>query len=313
MALRNSDRRDSPRPAYTLLEAILAMALSTVVLGLVAIAIHVHLGAADKSRRQVEEAQLARVLLQRIAEDLRNAVPYVSNAATTATTASTALTTSGTTTASTTSGTSTAAAASSTTAALLCGGLYGSLQCIQMDTSRRLQSGRVLAPLVDENMQPIPAGDVKTVTYSLGSPGTEIATSQSDRAAAVGLYRRELERAECSWAMRQGLSDVLGMATELLADEVTAVQFTYYDGTTAYDVWDSSEQKKLPSAVRVALMIRRPAAKQQADVAEPQSLVYDMLVDLPNAQAEASSSQSGGSQASSSASSSSGGSQTPTN
>ena len=45
-------------------------------LGLVALGIHVHPRLAAKSREQVEEAQLARVLLQRIADDLRNAVPF---------------------------------------------------------------------------------------------------------------------------------------------------------------------------------------------------------------------------------------------
>ncbi len=64
------------RGGYTLLEVILALALTVVVLGLVGVGIHVHLAVAAKSREQVEEAQLARALLQRIADDLRNAVPF---------------------------------------------------------------------------------------------------------------------------------------------------------------------------------------------------------------------------------------------
>ena len=61
---------------YTLLEVILAMSLAVVVLGLVGVGIHVHVAVAAKSSDQVKEAQVARALLQRIADDLRNAVPF---------------------------------------------------------------------------------------------------------------------------------------------------------------------------------------------------------------------------------------------
>ena len=64
------------RSGFTLLEVMLALGLAVVVLGLVGMGIHVQLAVAAKSRDQVEEAQLARVLLQRIADDLRNAVPF---------------------------------------------------------------------------------------------------------------------------------------------------------------------------------------------------------------------------------------------
>ena len=55
---------------------MLAMGLAVVVLVLVGVGINVHLKVAAKSLDQVEEAQLARGLLQRIADDLRNAVPF---------------------------------------------------------------------------------------------------------------------------------------------------------------------------------------------------------------------------------------------
>ena len=74
----NRSAKDSKcnRSAYTLLEVILALALTIVILGLIGMAMHIHLGVADKSRGQVEEAQLARTLLQHIADDIRNSVPF---------------------------------------------------------------------------------------------------------------------------------------------------------------------------------------------------------------------------------------------
>ena len=91
-----------------------------------------------------------------------------------------------------------------------------------------------------------------------------------------------------------------------------ALVFTYYDSTTTSDTWDSSQQGKLPSAVRVSIGIRRPPPKSsQLGLAAQQDgtlVIYDTLVDLPNAAVK--SSKGGGGQtgaASSSGSSTSAG------
>jgi hypothetical protein len=61
---------------FTLLEVLLALLLATLVLMAVAMAIDVHLRVLNSGRADVEEAQLARALLGRIADDLRGAVQY---------------------------------------------------------------------------------------------------------------------------------------------------------------------------------------------------------------------------------------------
>jgi hypothetical protein len=281
------------KKAYTLLEVTLALALTAVILGLIGMAIHVHLGVADKSRVQVDEAQLARTLLQRIAEDLRNAVPFAPEQSST----SGAPTSSGS---STSSESPTSSTSQTTSAASISGGICGSVQCLQVDTSCRSRPNR-LPPATSDNSQPA-FSDIKTVTYSLGDPGTmsPIERGDSPSDAQGGLYRRELERAACAWAMQQGQTDLLNQVTDLLAPEVVDVQFTYYDGTTTSDTWDSTQQGKLPSAVKVAILIRRPAAQPssaalQAAADSPPPIIYDMLIDLPNSQVNASqtASQSG--------------------
>ena len=249
------------RSAYTLLEVILTLALTTVILGLIATAIHVHLGVVDKSRGQVEEAQLARVLLQRIADDLRNAIPYTppSSSASAGSQSSSGMPTSSD---SSASSDPSASSESSTAGTSTGGGICGSLRCLQVDTSRRPRLSRLaLMMSTADNSQLPPLSDLWTVTYSLGNPGTVSPTEQGDSApdAQGGLYRRELERSQFVWAMRQGLSDVLNQATNLLAPEVVDMQFTYYDGLTTSDTWDSTQQGKLPTAVKVAIAIRRPA------------------------------------------------------
>ena len=64
----------SPRAAFTLLEIILALALSALLLGTLAMAIQTSLKATNSGRTDVAEAQLARAALERIAGDLRAAV-----------------------------------------------------------------------------------------------------------------------------------------------------------------------------------------------------------------------------------------------
>ena len=59
------------RNAFTLFELILAIGLSVALVSLIGTAIDLYLTRVDKSRLQVEEAQLARTVLAMIADDLR--------------------------------------------------------------------------------------------------------------------------------------------------------------------------------------------------------------------------------------------------
>ncbi len=76
----NNLQRRSPacqkRHAFTLLELILAVALSATLLGLIGTAINLYLSQVDADRTRVEEAQLARSVLAMIADDIRGATIY---------------------------------------------------------------------------------------------------------------------------------------------------------------------------------------------------------------------------------------------
>lgn len=63
------------RPGFTLLEVLLALALTVVVLGLLGMAVDVHLRVTDASLNGVEESQWAKLLLRQMADDLRRAIP----------------------------------------------------------------------------------------------------------------------------------------------------------------------------------------------------------------------------------------------
>ncbi len=64
------------RSGYSLFELILAIALSAALLSLIGTAITLYLTRVDVSRSRVEEAQLARSILAKIAEDIRGAAIY---------------------------------------------------------------------------------------------------------------------------------------------------------------------------------------------------------------------------------------------
>ena len=244
------------RRGFTLLEVILALALVVVVLGLLGMAIDVHLRVTDASLGAVEQSQSARLLLRRMANDLRNAIPV-------------------------------AQAPSSI------GYLRGDRQELQVDISRLplLDEMQTAASFRDDMLPASPPSDVRTVTYFVAKPGDSEATEATDLGRQRrGLLRGEWERATFLWAVQQGQTDQFNRSLKVLSPEVEAIEFTYLDGGTAYQEWDSLEQGKLPTAVKIAIALRQPWWKAQPPsvsgmIEEAPSTTHEMLVDLPNARA----------------------------
>jgi hypothetical protein len=184
-------------------------------------------------------------------------------------------------------------------------GLFGNQYQLQIDVSRlpRIENyQQVVTPDMATGVVDIPS-DVKTVTYYVQSAPVVgdtlgIATSGSldsllDPANGVGLVRRELDRSVTQWAMENG--NYLGLQNngDLVAPEVVAIEFQYFDGTQWLTAWDSDLEKKLPLAVLVILAMRTPgsemeiptAAALSTATAEDQQLLglhlYRQLVWLP--------------------------------
>jgi hypothetical protein len=166
-------------------------------------------------------------------------------------------------------------------------GLYGNQYELQVDVSR--------LPRIDQYQQMISAtglmtdrpSDMKSVAYYVvgGMVSSTPATGTSAAAGAggaVGLVRRELDRAATAWANAEGNFQMLDQYPELLAPEVVGLEFMYYDGTEWVLDWDSDLRGGLPLAVEIALYLSSPDLAATTDVLSTgEYRVYRLTVHLP--------------------------------
>lgn len=357
-------RANSPtaRRGFTLLEILLVLVITGILVAAIAAAINIHMRVSEAGRSEVEQAQLARVLLRRIADDLRSAVPHIEPVpseagATAAEIAATAATASGglggagggastgsgggsssggsssgsssgssggsggaqtlqplqklstlkPMSASSSSGGSSSSGSSggasgggSSTGGSSGGssgsgssgssdstdpeptedsstikppGIYGDQYTLSVDVSRGARPEVAVAGIATDA-----PGDVKTISYQLlPITGTTAATGLS----TSGLYRQSTDRAVSNFDASSGSSGTAAM--QLLADEVAAIEYRYFDGTTWQTSWDSSSGT-LPTAVEIILTF----LITNKDLVEPKQ--YRLTVAIPAAQAGSTSS-----------------------
>ncbi len=333
----------SRRAGFTLLEVLLTLLIASVLIAAVGSALNFHLRLVEQGRSEVEQAQLARALLQRIAADLRGAVPVTvetsgastedASAAAGASFAGSASSGSGASSgassaggggsggSASSSGSSTsggigtatgitalktlsvqsATSAGGSTGANAAGtatdeasddatvsppGIYGTQTALTVDVARSRP-----AAAGDPSSSSAPAGDMRSVAYYLSATST-LAYSGEDATlgvAAGGLVRREVDRAAAAQASTTGAVDATPYE-RLLASEVTALGFRYFDGTEWLTEWDSSTRSALPVCVEITLALRSARATTTAN---PLALLgadgetaktYRLLVHVPIAE-----------------------------
>ncbi|MCG8651998.1 MAG: type II secretion system protein GspJ, partial [Pirellulales bacterium] len=97
-----------------------------------------------------------------------------------------------------------------------------------------------------------------------------------------GLVRRSLDRAATIFAATSGGSATLNQTGELLAPEITGIEFAYWDGTTWLTEWSSDEYGELPTAVQVQLHMQDPVTALAGDVTDAGSVrTFKHIVRLP--------------------------------
>ncbi|TWT35153.1 hypothetical protein KOR34_00400 [Posidoniimonas corsicana] len=275
-------RPSRPR-GFTLLEVLLAIALSTVLLALLANGISMYLLRVDGSRGTVEQAQLARGVLRAIADDIRSvAVIYEQDISSAEATAeSQALFDVDEADAAPPGGGSGGGGGddsgsgmgdTGTTDALArpYAGVSGDAQSLQVDV-RRIRPAFLIS--ADTPDQPL------TVSYD--SP---YLTTVRYHLQPEGLVREQLPRDRRIFEENQGRDEAWLATRRVLAAEVEDLRFRYHDGEQILDYWDIDEQSgALPVAVQVTLGFRVAAAGEttEDEAANAPLAYYSLTIPMP--------------------------------
>lgn len=292
-------RRARLRSAFTLLELILSLALTAVIAGLIGSLVQLYLANQETGRDSVRQAQMARAILNMIAEDVRTTVRYqafdtsglaqllssdsgggggssgggaASGGAAGGGAANTGAASSGAASAGSSSSGASSDSSASATPAPLPPGIYGSSTSIEIDLSRLPRPDEYYPKMANSSTGSIGdmPSDVKTVGYYVQSPRTDGVQDSlgqlSQEAASLngaamttpngGLVRRSVDRAVTQYAYENGQSSQLLRTGELIAPEVIALEFQYFDGTTWQAQWDGSQQG-LPHVVKITIAMQR--------------------------------------------------------
>ncbi len=281
------------RPAaFTLLELLLATALTVILLGLIGAAIDFHWRQLTVRKTGVEQTQLAQAILQQIADDILSVAVAADLEGVSAIVSDSELedeqaeaVSDGTTDASSDeSVTSVEDPLASLYPELP--GLYGSSLELQIDVVRvpRPEEYDYQYEVVDPTTIGLP-GDMKTITYTVmnggmlgGSlPGQSMPTgsgslstgitsgargdplvgsSAGNATSSAGLIRRVTDRSSARYAIENGDLALLEGNLQRIAPEVIALTFAYFDGTQWLTEWNTEELGSLPLAVEITLVMQ---------------------------------------------------------
>jgi type II secretory pathway pseudopilin PulG len=173
-------------------------------------------------------------------------------------------------------------------------GLYGNQFELQIDCSRlpRVDQYAAMSASSDSGAAPSVPSDVKSVAYFLRTDDVMQDTAATSFGSnSNGLVRRELDRAAASFSAQDGSLDPSQHPGQLLAPEVTYLEFRYFDGSSWYTEWDSAQMGGLPVAIEITIGVdpaagRNPEALDVADVRELSVVdtnlyMYRLTVHLP--------------------------------
>ena len=303
------------RRAFTLMELMLALSLVVVATALIGSLMQMYARNFATRGEDIRRIQLARSILNMIAEDLRSVVTVqqydasvlqqqMGSAAGGAGAAGAGgggasggglgagPTTNASSTGSGSAGSEAATADPSAAQSLVREpGLYGSQYELTLDVSRLPRPDEYFPPqgsMISPTLTDVP-GDIKNVSYFVQSPnamGVQDSLDAFNDATAVtsgmssGLVRRQLDRAILAYAEEMADSTRLMRTGELIAPEVVSLEFAYFDGVQWTYTWDSSTQS-LPWLIQVSLGIQSASGEAKAELEAGVSLsalTYDQQI-----------------------------------
>lgn len=324
-ALKINTLHQTRRSGFTLLELLLSLTLIVVATGLIGSLLQMYAGNFKTRTEDIRQMELAKDLLNMIAEDVRAVVSEQeydgsvleqqlgasgggesSDAGAAPDSATSGL-------ASDSSlgglGEDASAADTSTVSTDFPPGIYGAQNALTVEVSRIPRQEEYLQQqnsLLEGDLQDVPS-DIKTVSYYIQTStmqGVSDDLSAFDSASGIagvsgGLVRRALDRGVTAFAEEAGDTMRLSSTGVLVAPEVIALEFAYFDGELAQWVfeWDSSQQG-LPWLVQISIGIQNSDEANETFELQPGTMlsalsledrrnlgveVYELVVAIPGA------------------------------
>jgi hypothetical protein len=157
-------------------------------------------------------------------------------------------------------------------------GLYGSESSIEIDVSRPPRSEEYFAEIANPlagNLTDVPS-DTKNVSYYVQAPRLDgiqdplVALTGSVGARVTGaspmqnggLVRRSIDRSTYQWAAENGRTTQISRTGQLVAPEILAISFNYFNGQQWTTTWDGSAQG-VPWAVRITIFMQHAKAARE--------------------------------------------------
>ena len=304
-----SEIRNLRSRGFTLLEILVALSLSLFLLSAIYAGLRLYYRFSTTGQEDVERALLARAVLRRIELDVRSvmyraATPATAAASTTSSTtasttssngsggsASSGSTGSGSTgSGSSSSGASGSSSSSSSTTSSTppddayntsSTGLYGNMTTLLMHVSKPGHEDLAVTLASVGNMQ-TRTSDMATVAYFV----TGTATGILQHAITMpGLARLEGDRLALAMADSESSVALMAAKTEILASEVDAIKFTYFDGFRWRYDWDSNILGGMPKAIEVLVELRPLPGRTNRSGSSGSSSsvpnVYRLLIAIP--------------------------------
>lgn len=264
----------SPLRAFTLTEVLVALSLTMLLVGAIYSALDLYGTYSTAGRDDALRQQLVRVVVSRMDRDLRSAVyrdppPVAEEDAATTSSGTSATASSAASAADAALGTGISAAAglsgtsSSTTVVSVSDpleqssgstpGLFGTSNTLLVHCSRPSAEVTYL-PFTEAAGSR--TGDMLSVGYFVVGEG---GGSLGAGVAGSGLARLAGDRLSMLYADEGGDGSSLGSAIEVLAPEVHALQFRYFDGVAWTTEWDSVTMSGLPLCVEVQFSVTMSA------------------------------------------------------
>jgi prepilin-type N-terminal cleavage/methylation domain-containing protein len=283
------------RSGFTLLEVLLASAISLLLLSALYVAMDIQLKLAQAGREAVDQATLVRSLLKRISYDLSSGLGPIGPVQAASSGSGGGGSAAGAGGASGAGGVGAAGGASSAASATAAPavttpavqslgiGVQGDNQTLTIFVSRLPPLDRTAYdPSSPNGQQQTGFSDQRRITYWLSSAGDG------------GLARQEILRVTADDENTQMPPGVPDEASLIIAPEVVSLQFRYFDGTDWQDTWDGSQPGPdgmtpmgPPRAIEVTIGLRQPAPEGvSADAANNDNVktyVHYVAIEAANA------------------------------